>query len=226
VQFTGNHGTLTGNGTITQPFLIFDYRLTTPSSWGLHLYYGPFLPASGLSNSAQSTASGVWGGEITYDWVLHLTERALLIVEPYAGYGQTTVNTSVTTALGNTVTSNTSYTGVDLGINLIFPLSEHLAIVGTGTWYPWSTANFNVTAPAVGLTGSASASAPQSLYGVSVVYRTSNLWNFSIGYQWYSASIGAVPFSTMTAGGETIGGAFCPCNSQFSGFTFSVGKTF
>jgi len=226
VQFSANRGTLNGNGTLSLPFWILDYRLTTPWNVGFHLDYGPYEPASGLANPAQSTSAGLWNADVFYNWTIPLKPPAVIIFEPFAGYGETHVNNSVTTALGNLVTESTVYSGIYLGANAILPLSEHFFIVGSGTWYPWSNATFNLNAPGVGLSGSASASAPQYIYSVSFAYQTSSLWTFSLGYEWYGVSVSGVPLSTMTARGETIGGAFCPCNSQFSGPTFAVGKTF
>jgi hypothetical protein len=72
VTFGGANGSLSGSGSSNQPFLILDYRLATPSNWGVHLYYGPYLGASNVSSGATENA-GLWGAEVTYDLALHPT---------------------------------------------------------------------------------------------------------------------------------------------------------
>ena len=60
VQLTGSRGTLTNTGNaISQPFLIFDYRVVSPASVGLHLYYSPMMGASGF-NSGVTGNAGLW----------------------------------------------------------------------------------------------------------------------------------------------------------------------
>jgi opacity protein-like surface antigen len=93
-------------------------------------------------------------------------------------------------------------------------------------YYPWGFANVNLNAPGVGVSTSGTASAPQWLYGVGVRYATADQWSFALGYQWDTISIGSITVPITTGGGQTLGGTVCPCNTSYSGFLFSVGKTF
>ena len=200
-------------------------NLVTPSSWGLHLYYAPLLGASGQANNTVATA-GLWGGDITYDLVLHPTERSLLILEFFGGYDQQNTDTSVTTALGNTVIFNETAGGAYFGVTAILPLSQKWAVTASVSSSPWGFANFQLSTPALGLSASVTGSAPQWTYAAAISYKTADQWTFSLGYVWSTIAIAAVPFSTLTGGGETIGGAFCPCSASLPGFVLSAGKTF
>ena len=78
----------------------------------------------------------------------------------------------------------------------------------------------------IGLNTSASGSAPQWVYNVGVHYTTADQWSFALGYEWDTISIGQISVPITVGGGQTIGGTVCPCNTSYSGVTFSVGKTF
>lgn len=93
------------------------------------------------------------------------------------------------------------------------------------SWYPSGYATLGVNAPAQGFSGSGVATTPQLDESVAVTYSTSG-WNFTLGYQWAQAWIGAVNLPTRTFGPLTLGGSICPCNFQLSGVLLGVGKTF
>lgn len=221
VTLSGNRGSLTGTGSYSQPYLILDYRLVSPAAWGLHLYYAPLLFAS-----TGNTAGGLWGGEVTYDFVLHPTPASLLILDLYAGYGQQNTNSSTTGPLGDPINLNIVTGGFIAGFNAILPVSKEWAFFGGVGYYPWGYANFTVSAPVAGLSTTATASAPQWNYSVGVHYTTPDQWGFSLGYQWATLSISGTALTITTDAGHTLGGTICPCNTSFSGFLFSASKSF
>ncbi len=227
VTLTGPSGSLTGSGSVNQPFLTFDYRVVSPASWGLHLYYGPLIGASGFSISSVTGNAGMWGGEVTYDWVVPLKPPAVLILEPFAGYGQQNFNQSSTTGVsGSPINLNETIGGLDVGLNAILPLSRQWFVSAGVTWYPSGFATFGFTAPAQGLSTSAVATATELHESVALTYSTPDQWHFTLGYQWAQVWINSASASITVGGGQTLGGSVCPCNFQFSGFVFGVGKSF
>jgi hypothetical protein len=206
--------------------VLVDYRLVSPASLGIHLYYAPLLGASGFSSSSVSGNAGLWGAELTYEWVVPIKPPAVLILNPFAGYGEQNFNQSTTGLLGNPINFNETTGGVYVGLNATFPLSPQWFLSGGLTWYPSGFANLGLNAPAQGLSTSASTSAPQLQESVSITYSTADHWNFTLGYQWAQVSINSVTLPITSGRGQTLGGSVCPCNFQLSGFLFSLGKTF
>jgi hypothetical protein len=128
--------------------------------------------------------------------------------------------------LGNPITSRVTTGGFYPGVNAFLPVSQQWGFYGGVSYYPWGFATINVSAPGIGLNTSATGSAPQWVYNVGVHYTTASQWSFALGYQWDTISIGQISVPIALGGGQTLGGTVCPCNTSYSGVTFSVGKTF
>lgn len=222
----GNKSVTQSTNALSQPFLIFDYRVVSPSSVGVHLYYSPLMGTSNFADSSVSGNGGLWGGEVTYNWVIPIKPPAVLILNPYAGYGQQNFNQSTTGLLGNPINFSETTGGFYFGLNAILPLSPQFFVSAGVSWYPWGFANLSLSAPVQGLSTSISTSAPQTTESIAITYSTADHWNFTLGYQWGQVSLSAFTLPNTTGGGQTLGASLCPCNIQLSGFVLSAGKTF
>ena len=191
----------------------------------MHLYYAPLLGASGFASGVSGNA-GLWGAELTYEHIIPIKPPVVLVVNPFAGYGEQYFNESTTGLLGNPINFNETTGGFYAGLNATLPLSPHWFLTGGITWYPSGFANIGVNAPVEGLSSSGTAGANQLWENVSITYSTADHWNFTLGYQWVQVWINSVPLPITTRSGLTLGGTVCPCNLQLSGFLFSLGKSF